>query len=129
MDAIAKTVRAIGVVRNDANGPEHADWSRQESDLVIDPRWSDALDGVEKLERLTVIWWFDRREGEAVPFKVHPRRDPTLPLTGLFATRAPIRPTLIASTTVDVLGRDRNVVRVRGLDAFNGSPILDLKPG
>ena len=120
-------MRAIGFVRN---GLDEApgDWSCQESELVIDPRWPESLDGVEQLERLAVIWWFDRREGEDVPFKVHPRRDPSRPRTGVFATRAPIRPNLIGVTTVEVLGREGNVVRVRGLDAFNGTPILDLKP-
>ncbi len=124
----AKTVRPIGVVRNAIEGPERPDWNQVESDLVIDPRWIEALEGVERLERLAVLWWFARREGEEVPMKVHPRGDPSNPLTGLFATRAPIRPNLIGLTTVDVVGRDGNAVHVRGLDAFNGSPILDLKP-
>ncbi len=122
-------VRSIGVVRNSVPGPERpSDWSLVESDLVIDDHWAEALDGVEGLERLSVIWWFDRREGEDVPMKVHPRGDQSVPLRGLFATRAPIRPNLLGMTTVEVLSREGNVVRVRGLDAFDGSPILDLKP-
>jgi len=126
---VSKHVHSIGTVRNDIEGSEHPDWSAQESDLVIDPRWTEALEGLEHLDRLVVLWWFHKREGEEVPFKVHPKKDPERPLTGLFATRAPIRPNLIAMTSVEVLDRHANVVRVRGLDAFNGSPILDLKPG
>lgn len=121
-------MQPIGVVQKPIDGQERPEnWEVLESDLVIDPRWSDALDGVERLERLTVVWWFARREGEDVPMKVHPRGDPSNPLTGIFATRAPIRPNLIAVTVVDVVRKTGNVVRVRGLDAFNGSPILDLK--
>jgi len=125
----ALTVRPIGVVRNSIAGPERpSDWSLIESKLVIDARCAEALDGVEALEHLTVIWWFDRRKGEDVPMKVHPRGDQSVPLRGLFATRAPIRPNLLGLTTVQVVSRAGNVVHVRGLDAFDGSPILDLKP-
>lgn len=127
-DLTLKMVCPIGVVRNAIEGPERPDWAEVESDLVIDAGWTEALEGVEHLERLAVLWWFGRREGEEVPMKVHPRGDLSNPLTGLFATRAPIRPNLIALTVVDVLGRNGNVVHVHGLDAFNGSPILDLKP-
>lgn len=132
----ARTILPIGFVRNDVEGPERPEWAEIESDLVIDPRWTEALEGlgvpvlgpVEDRETIAVLWWFSRREGEEVPMKIHPRGDRNNPLTGLFATRAPIRPNLIALTTVEVLGRDDNVVHVRGLDAFNGTPILDLKP-
>jgi tRNA-Thr(GGU) m(6)t(6)A37 methyltransferase TsaA len=124
-----RTVQQIGVVRNSVPGPERpSDWALIESDLVIDARWVEALDGVEALERLSVIWWFDRREGEEVPMRVHPRGDLSLPLRGLFATRTPIRPNLLGMTTVEMLSRVGNVLHVRGLDAFSGSPIIDLKP-
>lgn len=123
-----KTVEPIGSVRNSFEGPERPEWADVESDLVIDPRWIEALEGVEDRETIAVLWWFSRREGEEVPMKIHPRGDQNKPLTGLFATRAPIRPNLIALTTVEVLGREGNVVHVRGLDAFNGTPILDIKP-
>lgn len=124
-----RTVRAIGTVRNAVPGPDRPAWSEIESELVIDPRWLEALEGVERLEKLTVLWWLDRREGAEIPMKVHPRGDTDRPLTGIFATRAPIRPNLIAVTVVDVLRREGNVIRVRGLDAYDGSPILDLKAG
>lgn len=117
----------IGRVRNAVDGPEHPEWSDIESELVIDPQWREALEGVERLERVTVLWGFDRRAGQVIPMQVHPRGDPNRPLTGIFATRAPIRPNLIAVTVVELLGREGNIVRVRGLDAYNGSPILDLK--
>lgn len=123
------SVRSIGVVRNGVAGPDRpSDWSLIESDLVIDPRWAEALDDVEALERLSVIWWFDRRQGEEIPMKVHPGGDQSIPLRGLFATRAPIRPNLIGVTPVEVMSCAGTVVHVRGLDAFDGSPILDLKP-
>lgn len=123
-----RTVRPIGIVRNAVPGPDRPEWAEVESELVIDPRWQAALEGIEDLERVTVLWWFNRREGEEVPMRVHPRGDMSRPLRGLFATRAPIRPNLIAMTTVDVRGREGNVIRVRGLDAFDGSPVLDIKP-
>ena len=59
---------------------------------------------------------------------MHPRRDPANPLTGVFASRAPVRPNLIGITACRLLKVRGNVLEVEGLDAQDGSPILDLKP-
>ncbi|UCE96593.1 MAG: SAM-dependent methyltransferase, partial [Candidatus Bathyarchaeota archaeon] len=60
--------------------------------------------------------------------KIHPRGRKDFPLMGIFATRTPNRPNPIGLTLVELLKRDVNVVWVRGLDAFDGSPVLDIKP-
>ncbi len=77
-----------------------------------------------------MLYWFhenDRPE-ERRTLKVHPRRDPANPLTGVFATRAPVRPNLIGLSACRILKVSGNLVEVADLDARDGSPVLDLKP-
>jgi len=86
--------------------------------------------GVERLDAIWVIWWFDRNDDphQRAILQVHPRENPANPLRGVFATRAPVRPNLIALTRVKVLGVDDTVIEIDGIDAFADTPVLDLKP-
>jgi tRNA-Thr(GGU) m(6)t(6)A37 methyltransferase TsaA len=98
--------------------------------IEIDTRYQPALLGVDRLKSLQVLWWFDRNdtpEKRAV-LQVHPRGDPDNPLRGVFATRSPYRPNLIALTEVDVVAVRDNVIEIGGIDAFADTPVLDLKP-
>ena len=98
--------------------------------IEIDKRYQPALLGVDRLKSLQVLWWFDRNdtpEKRAV-LQVHPRGNPDNPLRGVFATRSPYRPNLIALTEVDVIAVRDNVIEIDGIDAFADTPVLDLKP-
>jgi len=98
--------------------------------LEILPQYTPALDGLAGFSHVWVLYWFhetDTPEDRAT-LKVHPRRDPTNPLTGVFATRAPVRPNLIGLTACRLLKVEGNTIEVEGLDAKDGSPIVDLKP-
>lgn len=98
--------------------------------IEIDKRYQAALLGVDRLKSLQVLWWFDRNdtpEKRAV-LQVHPRGDTDNPLRGVFATRSPYRPNLIALTEVDVIAVRDNVIEIDGIDAFADTPVLDLKP-
>jgi tRNA (adenine37-N6)-methyltransferase len=98
--------------------------------LEIKPEFAPALKGLEGFSHLWVLYWFhenDRPEGRAT-LQVHPRRDPENPLTGVFACRAPERPNLIGLTVGKIVKISGNVVEVSGLDARDGTPIVDLKP-
>lgn len=98
--------------------------------IEIDRRYQPALLGVDRLKSLQVFWWFDRNdtpEKRAV-LQVHPRGNADNPLRGVFATRSPYRPNLIALTEVDVVAVRDNVIEIDGIDAFADTPVLDLKP-
>jgi len=120
------TFRAIGYVRSRFTEWTEADVMRQEeSELILDPEFTEGLEGLQPGDILMVLYVLDRVKEPRL--KVHPRGDPTKPMKGVFATRSQYRPNPIGLTGVRVLAIEGNVVRVRGLDALDGSPILDLK--
>jgi len=98
--------------------------------IEIDRRYQPALLGVDRLKSLQVLWWFDRNDApdKRAILQVHPRGNPDNPLRGVFATRSPYRPNLIALTEVDVIAVRDNIIEIDGIDAFNDTPVLDLKP-
>jgi len=119
-------LHAIGYVENDFKEPgERAEFAALESRLVIDPSLTDGLQGLEAGQQLMVIFYFHRSTGYEL--SQHPRGDRTRPKRGVFSIRSPHRPNPIGVTVVELLSVDKNVLRVRGLDACNGTPILDLK--
>ena len=98
--------------------------------VELRPELAPALDGLTGFSHVWVFYWFHEndRPDERATLKVHPRRDPANPLTGVFATRAPVRPNLIGFTCGRIIGVKGNVLEVEGLDAREGSPVVDLKP-
>jgi tRNA-Thr(GGU) m(6)t(6)A37 methyltransferase TsaA len=98
------------------------------SELIIDPSYADMLDGVEKFSHIDVIYWPHLLSDKQRKLrKVHPMGRKDLPLQGIFATRSPARPNSILISTVELLKRQNNILQVRGLEALDGSPILDIK--
>jgi tRNA-Thr(GGU) m(6)t(6)A37 methyltransferase TsaA len=98
--------------------------------LVVEKKYEDGLLGLDQWSHVQVFWWFDRNdtaEKRAI-LQVHPRGNPQNPLTGVFACRAPVRPNLIARSLCKIVSVKGNVVEVEKIDAFEGTPILDLKP-
>ncbi|MDD1770698.1 MAG: tRNA (N6-threonylcarbamoyladenosine(37)-N6)-methyltransferase TrmO [Methanomassiliicoccales archaeon] len=95
-------------------------------EIEILPELEEGLDGIESQKEIIVLFHFDRSDG--YDLKLHPRNDESNPLLGVFATRSPRRPNPIGMAQVELLGRKGNRLKVRGLDAFNGTPILDIKP-
>ncbi len=99
------------------------------SEIVVREDLAGLLDGVEDFSHLLVLYWAhlipEERRSLA---RVHPMGRQDLPLVGIFATRSPARPNPVLATTVRLLERRGNVLRVQGLDAVDGSPVVDLKP-
>ena len=95
-----------------------------EGEIEILPEFEPGLLDIEGFSHLYVLWAFDRSEG--FELMAHPPSD-NRP-HGVFATRSPLRPNPIALTVVELLGREGNRLRVRGVDMLDGTPILDIKP-
>jgi tRNA-Thr(GGU) m(6)t(6)A37 methyltransferase TsaA len=99
------------------------------SQIILKNEFIDALDGIDGFSHLFVLFYLNRvTEKQRKTPKVHPRGREDLPLLGVFATRTMVRPNPIGLTLVQLLKVDGNVLTVQGLDAFEGTPVLDLKP-
>ncbi len=124
------TLKAIGIVRNavkQAPGPGY-NWQGIVSEIVVDSSLTEALDGLEGFSHIIVLYWMHQITTSQLPTKIHPQGRPELPLVGLFATRSPYRPNPIGKATVRLLERQGNLLRVEGLDATDGTPVIDIKP-
>ena len=140
-------VRPIGVVRSalkdPADAPKQGALTGQEAEIVVDPAYLPALDGLERCVAPAGDAVFDdsahRKDGKIVVIcwmhfaardrlKVHPRDQEERPERGVFSTRSPHRPNPVSLHTVTLLSIDGNVLRVRGMDAIDGTPVVDIKP-
>lgn len=106
--------------------PRAPDPDGPECTIEVLPDFHDALLGAEELEELDVLLWFDQSDRSTL--RARRRGDPTEPERGVFALRAPDRPNPIAVSRVPVVRIDDGIVVVRGLDAVDGTPVVDLKP-
>jgi tRNA-Thr(GGU) m(6)t(6)A37 methyltransferase TsaA len=94
--------------------------------IEILPPYSCAMEGIGQWAQLQVICWMHLADRDTLA--VHPRGDSSVPQTGVFSTRSPTRPNPVAVYTVDLLSVKGNTINVRGLDAVDGTPVLDIKP-
>ena len=121
--------QSIGWVRNEIEEPMSYGWEDVVSEIVLNEDLAEALDGIEGFSHLTVLCWLHRvpPDKRAIT-KLHPRDRDDLPLVGVLATHTQYRPNPIGVQVVRLLKREGNVLRVKGLDAIHGTPVLDLKP-
>jgi tRNA-Thr(GGU) m(6)t(6)A37 methyltransferase TsaA len=128
MDAI--TLTAIGFVRNSQTQIADDNWGAVESDVVLtEALGENALAGIEDFSHAEVVFYFDRVPDENIEVGARrPRNNPAWPEAGILAQRGKNRPNRIGLTTVEIIAREGNVLRVRGLDAIDGTPVLDIKP-
>ena len=123
-------VRPIGVVRSalkdPADAPKQGALTGQEAEIVVDPSFLPALDGLDRGRgKIIVLCWMHRADRGRL--NVHPQGQEELPVRGVFSTRSPHRPNPITLHTVTLLSIEGNVLRVRGMDAIDGTPVVDIK--
>jgi tRNA-Thr(GGU) m(6)t(6)A37 methyltransferase TsaA len=123
-------VRPIGwvespLVDRDA-APLQGDEGAPEAWLVFDPRVAEGLRGLQVGSEAVVLTWLDRARRDVLA--VHPRGDQTRPLTGVFSTRSPDRPNPIGLHRVTIVAIEGTRLRVRNLEALDGTPVVDVKP-
>jgi tRNA-Thr(GGU) m(6)t(6)A37 methyltransferase TsaA len=123
-------LKAIGVVKSSFKKPtsERLDLRKIIAEIEIDPVLTEALDGLEGFSHIIVLYWMHKADTDRRHLKVHPMGRTDVPVQGLFAVRTPNRPNPIGKTTVRLLKRHGNILEVQGLDAIDGSPVIDIKP-
>jgi tRNA-Thr(GGU) m(6)t(6)A37 methyltransferase TsaA len=119
-------IEPIGRIENDVRDIRFGDWKNLVSRLVIHEEYVDGLDGIEEFSHLFVISRL-HLPGELL-LKRHPRDRQDLPVVGIFATRSQIRPSRLGLHLVRLLERKESELLVKGLDAINGTPLIDIKP-
>ncbi len=121
------TLHPIGRVERDdeGRGPSTESLSARPSCIRLEPSLTDGLLGLEPGSDVVVLYYLHRSAGYEL--RVHPQGNPGRPLRGVFATRSPRRPNPIGVATARVRCIEGNVIEVVGLDALDGSPVLDIK--
>lgn len=120
----------VGVVASDRTDPADTDnWGSVVSTIEIDARFpADCLQGLGDFSHVEVLYVFDRAQ-ERADYRARPSRGRSdLPAVGVFADRGPRRPNRIGATICRVLAVEGRRLTVRGLDAVNGTPVVDVKP-
>ena len=127
MESIQMT--PIGIVKNTVKDTVDENWGKVLSEIHLDDTYTPGLQGIEDWSHVVVIFHFHLTEFDPENHLVrHPRNRKDMPEIGIFAQRARHHPNLIGTSAVKIVSVRDNVVTVKGLDAIDGTPVLDLKP-
>ncbi|UCD79812.1 MAG: tRNA (N6-threonylcarbamoyladenosine(37)-N6)-methyltransferase TrmO [Desulfobacterales bacterium] len=97
--------------------------------IEIFEEFADGLLGLDGFSHIFVLYWFHQNDApeKRRTLQVHPRKDPSIPLTGVFATHSPQRPNLVGLTLCKIMSVKGNKIAIEDIDAFDGSPVVDIK--
>lgn len=119
-------IKPLGMARNNIKKSMLSGWEKVKTNIVINKKYAKGLDGIEDYSHIIVVYWMDQEK--KCHIKHHPQGRNDVPYIGIFACRCPQRPNPIGMSTVKLLLRKQNVLKVTGLDILDGTPILDVKP-
>jgi tRNA-Thr(GGU) m(6)t(6)A37 methyltransferase TsaA len=118
--------RVESPLNDPASAPKQGDEGAPDAWLVFEPSVLEGLEGIQAGDEVIVVTWLDRARRDVL--RVHPRSDASRPQQGVFSTRSPDRPNPIGLHRVEIASIDGGRVRVRNLEAVDGTPIVDVKP-
>ena len=123
-------IEPIAFVHSSRTELKDDDWESVSASIELAPGIDlEALDGIEAFSHAEILFHFDQVDEARIVWGArHPRGNPDWPRVGIFAQRGKDRPNRIGSTIVAILGREGPILRVTGLDAVNGTPVIDIKP-
>ena len=119
-------LKPIGVAKNSEREPRFGSFAGVVSEIIVDETFTDALNGIEDYSHVIIVYWMDKVKNYVITHR--PQGNPDVPVVGIFACRCPPRPNPIAVTTVKLVERNGNKIKVRGLDILDDTPIIDIKP-
>jgi tRNA-Thr(GGU) m(6)t(6)A37 methyltransferase TsaA len=130
MDETAYEVKPIGVIQSELKSREEAPHQGKEGApdawVQVNPEVTEGLEGISVGSEIIIITWLHKAHRDIL--KVHPRRDKSKPLTGIFSTRSADRPNPLGLHRVTVLEMNGNRIKVRPLEVIDGTPVVDIKP-
>jgi tRNA (adenine37-N6)-methyltransferase len=122
------SLEPIGTVRSPIVEGVDENWGQVIAEIRLAEHLADGLRGLDQFSHLLVIFWMHQSSFDAADLLRRPRGRVDMPLLGMFAQRAKHRPNPIGVTAVELLGISGSTLTVRGLDAIDGTPVLDIKP-
>lgn len=124
------TIKPIAYVKNSRQEIEDDHWGSIVSEIELVEEISElALSGISDFSHLEIIFYFDKVSDDNIQYNArHPRNNPSYPKVGIFSQRGKNRPNKLGLTSVELLSHSDCTITVRGLDAINGTPIIDIKP-
>ena len=120
------TLNPIGVIRNKIKKPRFGSFKNDVSEVVVEKKFTDALNGIKDYSHVIIVFWMDKVKDKVIIHR--PQGNANVPVVGIFSCRCPQRPNPIAITTVELLSRKGNKLKVKGLDVLDGTPVIDIKP-
>lgn len=120
---------SIGKVNNNITDKKDIGWGEDVSQIIINPKLKDGLMGLSDFSHIIVVYYL--HEAKFLSDKHltrRPREREDMPMSGIFSQRAKDRPNPIAITSVELVCVDDNIITVKGLDAIDNTPVLDIKP-
>ncbi len=122
-------LKPVATVKNSRKTPTDDFWGNEISEIELNVHIPDeALAGISEFSHLEIIYFFDKVEEKDIIFSGHPRENRNFPLVGIFGQRKKDRPNTLGLCTVELLEHKGRIIRVKYLDAIDGTPVLDIKP-
>jgi L-fuculose-phosphate aldolase len=125
----AITINPIGILHCDLQTrketPKNYDESEHAGTIEVFPEFREGLEGIRVGDTIVVLFWLDRADRTVL--RVHPRGDTSRPKRGVFSTRSPVRPNPVAVSELLVEDIDDTLLKVRGLDILDSTPVIDIK--
>ena len=122
-------LKPIATVKNSLTTPTDDYWEEVISEIELaDHIPTEAFEGLSEFSHLEIIYFFDKVNNKEIVFSGHPRGNPNYPLVGIFGQRKKDRPNTIGLCTVELLEHKGRIIKVKYLDAIDGTPVLDIKP-
>lgn len=122
-------LNAVATVKNTRKTPIDDFWEAVETEIVLaDHIPTEAFDNISEFSHLEIIYYFDQVKQEEIVYSGRPRGNPNYPEMGIFGQRKKDRPNSIGLCTVELLAHNDRTIKVKYLDAIDGTPVLDIKP-
>jgi len=119
-------IKPVGYVSNNVKESRFGGFKDEVTEIILNEEFANALNGIEEYSHVIVVYIMDKIDGYLITHR--PQDNQEVPIVGIFSCRCPQRPNNLAITTVEVLGRDKNILKVKGLDILDGTPVFDIKP-
>lgn len=122
-------MKPIGYVKNNVENRKDVSWGEDVSSIILNEEYYGGLKGLEEFTHVTIIYYLDKAKFDREKhLQRRPQNREDMPLVGIFSQRGKDRPNQIGMTSVQIVSVSKNCLMVKGLDAIDGTPILDIKP-